>query len=126
MFGYGVPDGGRLHINDIGRSYPLSSHNIFLEVILEGGFIGGGIFALSYIGGLVHGDKTCGKDDRYEFLMLLFINFIFLVMQMASGSVYFPFYYMPLVLIDNMGRIRKTGERKSKGIIGKETGVHSN
>lgn len=126
VFGYGVPDGGRLHINDIGRSYPLSSHNIFLEVILEGGFIGGGIFALSYIGGLVHGDKTCGKDDRYEFLMLLFINFIFLVMQMASGSVYFPFYYMPLVLIDNMGRIRKTGERKSKGIIGKETGVHSN
>ena len=111
VFGFGIREGQRLMLQETWSGDARSSHNIILELILEGGFIGLGIYLSSIIVALRKKKESFIGKNKYEYLFLLFIVFMFFAMELASGSVYYPAYYMPIILIDNFDRIVKIGER---------------
>lgn len=105
FWGYGLSRGGRLKILDVGRKSLYASHNIILEIILEGGILGGLIYILSMIRTIFKKRLPMSEDDNYLYLFLAFNVFVFFVLEMFSWSIYFPYYYMPVVLIANMDRL---------------------
>lgn len=113
LFGYGIPDGGLLTMQVTYGGGARSSHNLYIEVLLEGGVPGLAIYISSVVLCMVRNIKKLGQAYRYEFLMLLFIIFIFYTMEIFSPSIYYPFYYMPLILISNFDYLMKIKERGS-------------
>lgn len=111
IFGYGIPDGGhaRLQYNFSGNAR--SSHNLVLELTLQGGIVGTVIYFASVVRCIFHDEKQLKKNYYYIFLFLAFNVFLFYIIQMMSGSLYYPFYYMPLVLINNLDKIMIIKER---------------
>lgn len=105
VFGYGIREGQRLLLQQTWAGNARSSHNIILELILEGGFIGFGLFLLSIVTALSNKKETVKGQNQYEYYFLLFVIFCFFVMELASGSIYYPYYYMPIILINNLDRL---------------------
>ena len=114
FFGYGIRAGQRLLLHTTWAGNARSSHNIILELILEGGFIGLGIYLISIISAVVNKKESIQGKNKYEYLFLLFIVFSFFVMQLASGSIYYPFFYMPIILIDNLDKIVEIKEKQKQ------------
>ena len=112
-FGYGIREGQRLLLQESMAGNARSSHNIILELILEGGFVGCVIYLSSVVVALAKRKDSFTEKNRHEYLFLLFIIFTFFVMQLASGSVYYPFYYMPIILVNNLDKIVKIKENNN-------------
>ena len=124
IFGYGIRAGQRLMLQQTLAGNARSSHNLVLELILEGGFIGFGIYLSSVIVALTNKRKSYKGKNKYEYLFLLFVIFAFFTMELASGSIYYPFYYMPLILINNLDKIVEIKERSRLYV--RQKSLHSN
>lgn len=79
-YGYGVSNGGRLHTSTNLHGTLVSSHNMFLEVLLQVGIIGAVFFILFLLVSLYQ--RTKGKDCKVRkylsyVAVLLLCNFIY-------------------------------------------------
>lgn len=111
IFGFGIREGQRLLLQSTMAGNARSSHNIVLELILEGGLIGFGIYLCGVIAAFANRKESILGRNKYEYLLLSFIVFAFFVMELASGSIYYPFYYMPIILVNNLDKIVAIKER---------------
>lgn len=100
IFGYGTISGGRLDINSysIGLNrYTFFSHNVFLEVLLQGGIVAMVFFVFLYIAASWSMTKT--KRTETEYKNLIFISlFSILLMQFSEFAIYIPIANLPLIL----------------------------
>lgn len=112
IIGYGIPDGARLQLQYNYAGHARSSHNLFIEIVLEGGIVGLCLYIIPIIVCLVNNERKYKGKNRYEFLFLLFEVFVFFSMEMFSGSIYFPFYYMPVILINNFEELLIIKEKR--------------
>jgi len=127
IFGYGIAEGAHLQLQYNFSGNARSSHNLILELTIQGGIIGSLIYFASVIRCLIHNERKFKGNYSYEFLFLVFNVFLFFLIQMGSGSIYYPFYYMPLILIDNLDNIVKIQSGLHRGIKsnGKKTHLFS-
>ena len=114
VFGYGIPEGAHVQLQYNFSGNARSSHNIVLELAMNGGIVAAAIYFFSVGRCLIHNEKRFKGNYSYEYLFLVFNVFLFYLIQMASGSIYYPFYYMPLILLDNLDKIIYIKERKQK------------
>lgn len=114
IFGYGIPEGGHMQLQYNFSGHARSSHNLILELILQGGLIGAAIYFYSVIICLIRNERKYKGRYSYEYLFLVFNVFLFFLIQMGSGSIYYPFYYMPLILINNLDNVFAIRERDLK------------
>ena len=112
IFGYGVGPGGKQQMMENFGGNARSSHNLFLELALQGGIVAVLIYVGIVVRCLLRNDKRFRGETNYEYLFLLFNIFVFYVMQLASGGLYRPFYYVPLILINNLDKIISIGKRE--------------
>lgn len=101
LYGYGVTYGGGMYLNTtfVGRTGH-SSHNLILEIIMQTGFVGL-FFWGAYIVLSLFRSKKSVKADSHNYYMLVYFVFVILIMQLTSGSIYIPFYYLPIILCAN-------------------------
>ena len=99
ILGYGTSSNGRMTINQVnimGREMTYFSHNIFLEVVIQGGIIALILYFMMHF--------FAGRTlKRYPGTMKLkcFLNitlFALLLMQFSEFSLYAPFANLPLIL----------------------------
>lgn len=111
IYGYGVMNGGGIYLNTtfVG-STTHSSHNLILEMLMQTGFVGLALWTLYIILSLSR-NRTNVKADSYNYYMLVFFVFVVLIMQLTSGSLYIPFYYLPIVLCANNYELFSEGWR---------------
>ena len=85
MFGYGIPDGGHMQLQYNYSGNARSSHNLILELVLQGGVIGFVIYFISVIRCFIHSKKESKGNYSYEYLFLVFNVFLFFIIQMVAG-----------------------------------------
>ena len=108
IYGYGVDSTGLMSINEFTRGRLISSHNMFMEVVIQTGFIGLFGYLAFLVLSFIKGSKRAsfyGKTTYYEYLFLIFTVFMIFIMGIASPTIYQPFYYMPLLLLENLSSI---------------------
>ena len=120
VFGYGIREGQRLMLQETVAGNARSSHNIILELILEGGFIGITIYLISIVAAFMNKKESIEGKNKYEYLFLLFVIFMFFLMELASGSIYYPYYYMPIILINNLDKIVNIKLMKERYYVSQE------
>lgn len=101
ILGYGTTPGGRLDINSysIGlKRYTFFSHNVFLEVLIQGGIVAMVFFALLYIAANSSMKET-KQQTEIEYKNVIFISlFSILLMQFSEFAIYIPIANLPLIL----------------------------
>ncbi len=105
IFGYGIPEGGHMQLQYNFSGNARSSHNLILELAIQGGVIGVALYFLPIIKSIFANEGKYRGDYKQVFLFLTFNVFLFFLIQLGSGSIYYPFYYMPIILIDNLGKL---------------------
>lgn len=95
LLGYGTTQGGRVNINRIAGGVYYFSHNIFLEIIIQGGMIALLFYFIMYY--------FAGKELKHfpKTDMMVYINlalFFVLLMQFTEFALYEPFANLPLIL----------------------------
>lgn len=96
IFGHGTAKGGRLSINYVyllNRTY--FSHNVFLEVLIQGGVIA--LISLAVIYFAAGKEMKKCTDQQMKFIINLSV-FSILLMQFSELSIYIPFANLPLIL----------------------------
>ncbi|MGN0600662.1 MAG: O-antigen ligase family protein [Oscillospiraceae bacterium] len=115
IYGYGVDSTGLMPINEFYKGVLISSHNMFMEVVIQTGFVGLIIYLMFLSSSLVKGSKIITKNSKnvhYSYLFLVFTVFIIFIMGIASPTLYQPFYYMPLLLLVNLNELENIRRRK--------------
>lgn len=111
VIGQGVVNGGRLIINANSNGVDMSSHNLFLEVILQTGFVGFALFVL-FLVLCMRGGRHQEKTSLYGTLLL--IVFAALIMYIASPTLYLVGMYLPLVLLSNIDKFMPSEKVRDK------------
>lgn len=99
VFGYGTTSGGRLSINQFSigvRTFTLFSHNVFLEILIQGGIVAMVFFILIYIGASRSLKKRRGNTDLK--VVLSISVFSLLLMQFSEFAIYMPVANIPIIL----------------------------
>ena len=99
ILGYGTTRGGRLSIQSysIGlNTYTFFSHNVFLEVLVQGGIVATVFFILIYIGAYKSMSRTQGQTELKTVLNICV--FSLLLMQFSEFAIYIPVANLPLIL----------------------------
>ena len=98
FWGYGIVRGGRMLINLTRGGGYVGSHNMFLEVSIQSGFIGL-IFFVGFLLTVLY-SKTTNKTEALlkKYYMFLFFSFVMLIMYLTSHSIYEVYAYLPLLL----------------------------
>lgn len=99
VFGYGTTSGGRLSINQFSigfRTLTLFSHNVFLEILIQGGIVAMVFFVLIYIGA----NRSLKKRrENTDLKVVLGISvFSLLLMQFSEFAIYMPVANIPIIL----------------------------
>lgn len=99
FLGYGTVRSGRLAINlqeYLGFYYYSFSHNIFLEILIQGGFLALVLYVMFYI----LADKSIKKTnlDSNNVSILYVTVFIMLFLQFSEVAIYIPVASLPLFL----------------------------
>jgi O-antigen ligase len=105
IYGYGTVDGGRLVMNTTGGGSFASSHNLFLEITLQAGFIGLTLFICIILASLYHKNRFHTNKEETIYHFVLFTSFIQLVMYISSPTVYSIVSYFPLLICSNIDRL---------------------
>lgn len=96
ILGYGTAKGGRLSINyavEVNRTY--FSHNMFLEVLIQGGIIA--LVSLIFV--YAYANWRMKKCNEKEIRAIIFLAiFSLLLMQFSEFALYIPFANLPLIL----------------------------
>jgi O-antigen ligase len=105
IWGHGTVDGGQLIINYSHMSNLVSSHNLFMEVILQTGIVGLVLY-LGYIGFSLSRRTRYLHDEAWvTYFMLLFFTFVILIMYITTPTIYLVFAYLPIVLCANLDKL---------------------
>lgn len=99
VFGYGTTSGGRLEINrySVGFSKATQfSHNVFLEILIQGGIVAMVFFVLIYIGASISLKKH--KENTDLKVILSISVFSLLLMQFSEFAIYMPVANIPIIL----------------------------
>lgn len=101
VFGYGTTAGGRMDINRVSIGFSFSkmtyfSHNVFLEILIQGGIVAMVFFVLIYIGASRSLKKH--KENTYLKVILSISVFSLLLMQFSEFAIYMPVANIPIIL----------------------------
>lgn len=124
VFGYGTTSGGRLEINrySIGFSKITAfSHNVFLEILIQGGIVAMVFFVLIYIGA----SRSLKKDkEGTDLKVILSISvFSLLLMQFSEFAIYMPVANIPIILCYFYKELTREGfARSSSGSSPRKAG----
>lgn len=110
ILGYGTTSGGRLSINRISiglRTITFFSHNVFLEILIQGGIVAMVFFVLIYIGA----NRSLKKHrENTDLKVALGISvFSLLLMQFSEFAIYMPVANIPVILCYFYGELIKEG-----------------
>lgn len=99
IWGYGTTSGGRLSINQLSIGFSKStffSHNVFLEILIQGGVVAMVFFVLIYIGA---NRSLKYKEGNSNLKVVLSISvFSLLLMQFTEFAIYMSVANIPIVL----------------------------
>lgn len=101
IYGHGLNANGLWAENVTFQGKVFSSHNMFLEVLIQTGIIGLVLYLLFLFTSIRRGEKAIINGSDYEYFFLIFIVFVIYLMGIASPTLYEPFYFMPLILLAN-------------------------
>lgn len=100
IIGYGTVRGGRLDINrfswGIGLSNTAFSHNVYLEILMQGGIVAMMFFVLIYF--FAHRQLMKIKENTEIKSMICISIFFILLMQFSEFAIYLPIANLPLIL----------------------------
>lgn len=95
IFGYGTMQGGRMSINRLSGRIHFFSHNIFLEIVIQGGLVALFFYIIIYF----FAGKTLKHFHKSDVTILINLSLFFiLLMQFTEFALYEPFANLPLIL----------------------------